>query len=173
MSTYVTLAEAKTHLRVDFAADDTYIQALIDMVEQMLLLELQGEAYHKFTGTITTANTTALTGTGTNFTDFKVGDIIHVEGDTSRIIATITDDTTGTVTAAFTGVLTDVAYRVYTGLPEIKEDGSFPLALKHAINIMVGHYYMLREPVLIGAAIQEVPFSFKYLISQFKTWTVT
>lgn len=52
-------------------------------------------------GTVTTAGTVTLTGSGTNFTDYEVGDTVTVEGETVRTIATITSDTVLTVTVAF------------------------------------------------------------------------
>lgn len=53
------------------------------------------------TGTVATTGTTALTGTGTFFTDYRVGDQITVSGETVRTIATIVSDTSLTVTVAF------------------------------------------------------------------------
>lgn len=52
-------------------------------------------------GTVTTAGTVTLTGSSTYFTDYNVGDTILVSGETVRTIATITSDTSLTVTAAF------------------------------------------------------------------------
>lgn len=52
-------------------------------------------------GTVATTGTTALTGTSTKFTDYQAGDTITVDGETSRIISTITSDTALTVTVAF------------------------------------------------------------------------
>jgi len=52
-------------------------------------------------GTVTTAGTTALAGTDTYFTDYRVGDKITVSGETERTIATIVSDTSLTVTVAF------------------------------------------------------------------------
>lgn len=52
-------------------------------------------------GTVATAGTVTLTGTGTFFTDYNVGDTILVSGETVRTIATITSDTVLTVTVAF------------------------------------------------------------------------
>lgn len=52
-------------------------------------------------GTVATSGTTTLTGTGTNFTDYAVGDKITVDGETVRTIATISSDTSLTVTSAF------------------------------------------------------------------------
>jgi len=175
MSTYITLTDAKKHLRVDVddTIDDDYIQDVIDMVEEFVIAELQGEAHHETTGTITTANDTVLTGIGTNFTDLKVGDVVKVLGDTSRIIATITSDTAGTVTVAFTGVLTTVDYKAYTGIPALKSDGTFPKQIRHAMLLLIGHFYMLREPVLIGVNTNKVPYSYEVLMSGYKNYTVT
>lgn len=52
-------------------------------------------------GTVATTGTTTLTGTDTYFTDYQVGDKITVSGETERTIATITSDTSLTVTVAF------------------------------------------------------------------------
>lgn len=52
-------------------------------------------------GTVTTAGTTALTGTNTYFGDYRIGDKIYVSGETVRTIATIPSDTSLTVTVAF------------------------------------------------------------------------
>lgn len=52
-------------------------------------------------GTVATSGTTTLTGTGTYFTDYEVGDTIVVSGETVRTIDTITSDTSLTVTVAF------------------------------------------------------------------------
>jgi len=52
-------------------------------------------------GTGATTATTTLTGTSTNFLDYRVGDKITVSGETVRTIATITSDTVLTVSVAF------------------------------------------------------------------------
>jgi len=62
-------------------------------------------------GTVSTAGTTTLTGTGTYFEDFAVGDKITVSGETERIIATITDNTTLTVTVAFSNTASGKTFK--------------------------------------------------------------
>jgi len=52
-------------------------------------------------GTVSTTGTATLTGSGTYFTDYAVGDKITVSGETERTIDTITSDTVLTVTVAF------------------------------------------------------------------------
>lgn len=61
-------------------------------------------------GTVATAETTALTGTGTYFTDYRVGDQILVSGETVRTIATIVSDTSLTVTVAFSNTASALSY---------------------------------------------------------------
>ena len=57
-------------------------------------------------GTVSTVGTVALTGTGTYFLDYQVGDKITVAGETERTIATITSNTALTVTVAFANTTT-------------------------------------------------------------------
>ena len=100
MSTYILLTEAKTHLRVDFPDDDIYIQALADMVEEAVAIEI-GEA-----------------------------------------------------------------------LADIAVDGVIPLRLKQGMLLLLAHFYMMREPVTVGATAVKIPYGFDFLISPFKNWTV-
>lgn len=54
------------------------------------------------TGTVTTNGTTTLSGSGTAFTtQLRIGDRINVSGETVRFVATISSDTSLTVTSAF------------------------------------------------------------------------
>ena len=171
MATYLTLQEVKNHLRVDFDDDDIYIAGLTDMVEEMVIYEVQGQAHTHIDGEVETATTTALVGTNTNFTDFLVGDIVHVRGETARTITVITDDENLTVGVAFTKTDDELAYTVYTALPTT-EDGTFPKALKHAMMIMIGHFYQNREPIIVGVGINTIPYSYKYLITPYKHYTI-
>ena len=68
-------------------------------------------------GTVSTTATTTLTGVGTYFTDYQVGDLINVSGETVRTIATITSDTDLTVTVAFSNT---VSTKLYTHTTIIK-----------------------------------------------------
>ncbi len=63
-------------------------------------------------GTVATAGSTTLTGTGTNFlAAYSVGDSIYVDGETVRIVATITNNTTLTVTSAFSTTASALKHR--------------------------------------------------------------
>ena len=166
--TYITRVEAKAHLRVDFTDDDTYIDSLIALVESLVLVEIQGSVPGE--GTVSTVGTTALTGIETNFADYAVGDTITVTGETTRIIATITNDTSLTVTSAFANTASSLTYIMHAGMP--LSAGTLPLMLHHAMLLMIGHFYMIREPVTIGVTVTEIPFAFKYLIAPYKNYTI-
>lgn len=61
-------------------------------------------------GTVATTGTTTLTGTDTNFTDYRVGDTILVSGETARTIDAITSDTELTVTVAFSNTASSLNF---------------------------------------------------------------
>jgi len=169
MSTYLTLAECKTQVHAeDFTEDDVYLQSLADMVEELVEAEISGTFIGE--GTVSTVATTALTGVETNFSDFSVGDTIHVDGETDRTIATITDDEALTVGVAFANTDSNLEYYVITGLPLV--GGVLPKRLRHAMLLMVAHFYAIREPVLVGVGAAEVPLGYKMLIHDSKNWTV-
>ena len=168
MSTYITLEDAKKHLRVDFSDDDSYIQDLCDLVEQIVLNEIKGSVNGE--GTVTTAGSTSLVGDSTNFTTFNVGDTITVSGETTRTIDSITDVLNLTVDTAFSGSHSNLTYTMHGGFPLVS--GDLPLPLRQAMLLMLGHFYMLREPVTVGAAANQIPYGFDFLISPFKYYTI-
>jgi hypothetical protein len=165
---YITVAEAKQHLRVDFTDDDAYIASLIELVEELVNVELSGTFYGA--GSVTTNGTVTLIGYGTNFADFAVGDNIYVEGEAVRTIATIVDDEELTVSLAFVNTAGDLIWSVVTSLPTLSTE--LPRMLKHAMLLMIAHFYAVREPVIIGTGATEIPFAYKMLIAPFKNWTI-
>jgi len=80
-------------------------------------------------GTVATTATTALTGTSTNFSDYRVGDKITVSGETERTIATIPSDTSLTVTVAFANTASDKTFThkniIATGIEQYSAHRSF------------------------------------------------
>jgi uncharacterized phiE125 gp8 family phage protein len=45
-----------------------------------------------------------------------------------------------------------------------------PQAIKQAMLLLIGHWYIHRESVIVGAAPSEVPQAAKALLAPFKTW---
>lgn len=165
---YVTLEQAKDHLRVNFDEDDEYIEGLISVAETSVLNEIKGHV--PGSGTVTTNGTTSLVGdSDTVFLGLAAGDTIYVTGETARTISTITDNSNLTVTSAFYTSASSLSY--YT-IPTPLESGVLPKPLYQAMLIMIGHLYANREPVIAGVSISKVPFSLEYLVAPYKTWVV-
>jgi len=165
MAIYLTLGDTKKHLRVDFDDDDQYIYDLCNLVEELVLTEIRGSIDGE--GTVATVGTTALVGSDTNFTDYIVGDTITVEGETLRMIDTITDDTHLTVSVAFATTASGLTYVMHPGIPD-----PIPAGLKQAMLLMVGHFYQIREATLIGVGCTKIPYGYEYLIAVYKNYTV-
>jgi len=165
MSTNITLEEAKKQLHIDFTDDDTYIQTLCDLAEEVVAIEVQGRVLGE--GTVETDGTTALVGNDTNFNDFEIGDTIDVDDETTRTISAITDNDNLTVSVAFTNTDSGLTYKVNRGLP-----ASVPIGLEHAMLLIVAHFYSIREPVVLGLNTNKVPLAFDWLVAPYKYRTI-
>jgi len=165
---YITLEEAKDHIRVDFDDDDVYILALMDVAETAILNEVKGT--FPGTGTVTTDGTITLSGDDSEFVDeIKVGDVLKVEGETDRTVASVTDEDTLTVGVAFTTSEAGLRYYVQ---PTALESSILPKPLKQAMLLLIGQLYNQREPVNVGSSVVKMPYSLDYLISPYKNWVV-
>jgi hypothetical protein len=167
MGIYITLEQAKDHLRVDFDDDDIYIGDLIDVAETVVLNEVQ--AHTVGVGTVSTVKTTALTGSGTEFFDYKVGDVLKVDGESERTISAITTDLALTVGTAFSNTDAGLSFTIKS-TPEVS--GVLPKPLFQAMLLMVGHLYATREPVMVGVGVVKCPYTLDFLIAPYKTWVV-
>jgi hypothetical protein len=163
--TYITLEEAKDHIRVDYQDDDHYIESLVDVAETSIINEVAGRV--PGLGTVTTVGTTALTGSGTNFLDFKAGDVIRVTDETDRTIASITTNEALTVTVAFTNTAASLSWSI---TPSPLVSGELPKPLKQAMLLLVGHLYNQRESVIVGSPAVKVPDTIDMLIAPYKNW---
>lgn len=54
-------------------------------------------------------------------------------------------------------------------LSEITDDGKLPPAVKHAILLLVGHFYANRESVSFATA-SEIPLAYQYLLQPYKSY---
>ena len=52
------------------------------------------------------------------------------------------------------------------------ETKHLPERLRQSMLLMLGHFYLVREPVIVGASVVKVPYGFDWLIAPFKNWTV-
>jgi uncharacterized phiE125 gp8 family phage protein len=180
----VTVAEAKAHLRVDTSDDDTYIGTLVtaarEWVESYLDRTLVNTQWrlrlHRFP-------------TDSQYPIYLPRPPVVSSGTATAVTITYTAETGGTAT------LSTAEYRVqrfetpgrvttvYGGTwPASMEDNdavvvtwwagygasgsSVPAATKHAILMLVGHWYdgARQATVTTGAVPQEVPFGVKSLL---------
>jgi len=100
-------------------------------------------------GTVATTGTTALTGTDTYFTDYRVGDTIVVSGETVRTIDTITSDTALTVTVAFSNTASG---KTFTRRPIIATS-----VLEYSLH---RNFYVPSDTVTVTTSTQDVTFNF-------------
>jgi len=97
-------------------------------------------------GTVATTGTTTLTGTGTFFTDYNVGDKITVSGETVRTIDAIASDTSLTVTVAFTNTASSLTFKrsviVKTGVQEYSLNRNFHVPSDQVIVESTNNTYL-------------------------------
>lgn len=186
----VTVAEAKEHLRVvDFTDDDTYIGTLVDSAtrwcEDYCERTFQDCAYtvafddfYKLRIELprppVRLNSSAASAT-----------VIISYVDTGGTTQTLTwaqsgtqqfrldkDYTPGLVYPLYletwpSARLDDKAVQI-TYLAGYGSVASVPVAAKHAIKMLVGHWYAQREPVVVGTSAADVPLSVAALLEPLK-----
>jgi preprotein translocase subunit YajC len=100
-------------------------------------------------GTVATTGTTTLTGTGTYFTDYKVGDKVTVSGETVRTIDAITSDTVLTVSVAFANTASGLTFTkssiIATGVQNYSLHRDF---------------YVPSDNVVVTTTTQDIPLNF-------------
>ena len=50
--------------------------------------------------------------------------------------------------------------------------GNLPLRLHQAMLLLIGHFYLIREPIIIGVSVTKIPYGFDWLIAPFKIYTI-
>jgi uncharacterized phiE125 gp8 family phage protein len=179
----VTLAEAKLHMRVDVADDDTLIAALVKTAREYI-------------ETITRPRVAMVTQTWRYVADeFPRGDTLELRPWPlqSVVSVTYTDDDDLTATVPSTDYLVDtssapgrlrlrsgatwpsVTLRELNGLTiEFKAGygdtgASVPAALRQAILLLIGQWYENRESSLVtGAVAKELPFAVHALMAPWR-----
>ena len=193
----VTVAEAKTHMRVEISDDDTYIETLITVAREWVE-DYTGRALYDqiwrltltdgFANPETDENTTTPIYTGA-FTEGAKGVLLR-KSPVLALVGIISVDSAGTETvldtadyqlleadskwprlkantgSTFGGGTLKVTYRAgfadRTGSPTEGAE-RVPGLFKHAIKMLVAHYYENRE--LVGPSMSEIPMGVTYLLS--------
>ena len=178
----VTLAEAKQHLRVDSESDDAYILGLIAAAREWVEAYLDRTLVHtQWTMRLddlpasddeielprppmaTTAGFTAVSITHT----LSDGTVVTMPENQYRVDRNATP---GEVYPVYAGTWpanrredeNAVAITWWAGYGA--SGASVPAAIRHAILMLVGHWYEFRTSVLVGSISQEIEFGVKSLL---------
>ena len=177
----LTTAEAKTHLKVDTSADDTYIDNLISAAT---------ESAQIFTNRYF-INTT-LNQFGDTWNDLatlfksKVSSVVHIKyydnDNTQQTLATSVYQKDLEHQPARIGLkpnqsfpnladrINAVECQYIVGYGSASSD--VPEGIRQAVLLTVGNWYENRQNVVVGHSVNELPKSAQYLLEQFKVQTV-
>lgn len=182
----ITTAEAKTHCRVDHTADDTFIDTLISTARRWC------EDYRNSTAYTTTwtlkldcfpSRDAAYGSLETGRIDLprppiaSVTSVAYVDSDGNNQTVSASDyvlDNSGNMSGAIYP-----AYGVSWPSPREQKNAvtvvyvaghattaAISPAFKHAVKLLVGHWYENREGVLTGTISKEIEFAVKALLDQ-------
>lgn len=175
----ITLVEAKAHLRVDIADDDSLITALITAARQHVeVITRRALITQTWDLTLDTwpdggailmplpplQSVTSITykdSAGTVYTMPATDYIVDKAEEPGRIVLaygktwpSVTLYPAGAITVRFTA-----GYGAASAVPQ---------AIKQAILLLVGHWYESREAVVGGAVQREIPFAVEALLWSFR-----
>lgn len=175
----VTTAEAKTHLNVEHSADDTYIDTLIAVARKQVendtqrsLINTTWDLYlDTFPATIYAPRNPLSSVTSIVYTD--------VDGNSDTVSSSVYTVNTyripGEIYEAYNqnwptdvrGVPDAVRVRFVAGFGAAAS--SVPTDYKHAIKLLVAHWYANREAVVIGTIVEDLPLAYQSLVSRLAT----
>lgn len=184
----VTLAEAKTHLRVDFSNDDNYINDLIDLAQELIEEYCNVAIYEQVL--------VQQCDTWDETFNLLRGPIIHVD---SLTVSSIKYFDTNNVQQTWDSSNYDVDKnsrppRIYPSdntvddFPDLA-DRIFPIEitykagllnsqtsltpkiLKQACYLLIGQFYENRQPVIVGRSVSQIPMTVKFLLDKHKVQT--
>ncbi len=187
----VTLAEAKAHLRIEssYTEDDTYITELIKIAQSLVEIECS-----------LTLTSQEFLATGDEWPEDEVIDL-GMSGSTSTItvkyynsdnvLTTLVKDTDYYLSNAI-GVSASIRIYPVTSWPtlydkpdsiEITFDSGMRSTIigdnpatyllgKQCMYLMIGRYYEMRQDVITGTVVHEVPLAAKHIMNQIKNITI-
>jgi uncharacterized phiE125 gp8 family phage protein len=182
----ISLSEAKTHLRIDssYSGDDTYITELIkiaqDIVEKQTNV-LMSEVGMDFIADIWPGPFVDLGFSGNAVTHFKYY-------NNSNVLTTLSENTDFIVSNKDYPEATLRLYPVSgSDWPDLYDRPDainirftagpssqtlIPLGLKQAMYLIIGRYYEMRQDVITGTIVYEVPLAAEHLMNQYKQPTI-
>jgi hypothetical protein len=190
---YISVAEAKTHLRVTTSADDTYISNLIsaalDMASHYVGYEVRESVcrygFGELVGQPATVNPL-------NGSPLLVGNYCRIPArvisldafyyvNENNALTAFTDYITEPEPLSNFGLdlylnstpsnLTDAQSKYIAEVTEGFEPSSFPDSVKMACLLMVAQYYDNRQNIIVGVSATEMPYGSDFLLNKYKLST--
>lgn len=171
-STPLTLADAKTHLRVVHDADDAYIASLIDRAADYIegyygsSLALGTQTYQLhldgFPSVITVPIWPVQSISSITYRDADGNEqtLTDFDADTKGNPVTITP-LPGAVFPQTDGTFNSVTVEFVAGFQFMPRD------LEQALLLLIGHWYENREAVNVGSSINEYPLAFDAILHKY------
>lgn len=177
----MTTAEAKTHVRVDISADDSYIDTLVkaarEFVEQYTRRALITQTWDLWLDEFPDGDELLL-----GYAPLQsVTHVKYVDSDGATATMTATDyvvdpyNEPGKVVLKGSANWPTTTLRAVNGVNVRFVAGygtastSIPQPILHAMKLLVGHWYENREQVIItGAVPKEIPFAVQSLLTPYR-----
>jgi len=172
----ITLEEARNHLRVDLDDDDPYIQGLIQAAREMaeaftwralitqtweLALDAwpEGDTIELPRPPLQSVDSIIYTDSDGNANTMPASDYIV---DTRSVPGRIVLAPGASWPSESLRPASAIVVRFVAGYG--KEPRDVPRAIRHAMLLLIGHWYEQREQVIVGAIPREIPVGFRALL---------
>jgi hypothetical protein len=195
---YLTLAEAKQHLRVTASSDDAYITSLISMaldtcesyVGYSIRKGTVKYAFDGFTGGMGNVNSAnpygmidgnllRLYSRILSITNVKYVDSANaVQTTTNWVNAPVKfgqygisiyfDSIPGSLTSDEVKLIVEVVEGFELASATANDSDKFPATIKHAALLLIGQYYDNRNSVIVGTIQAELSLGFEYLLDKYR-----
>ena len=154
---FVQLAEAKIHLRVDGTDEDALIGVYIAAAEQSAIALLDRGVYADGTalGAARAAAPAELTAATVTYTAAIAA---------AQALADATEQAAATQAAEYAYLRAQVAYRQAMDGIVVND------AIKSSVLLIVGHLYAHREDVLSGVSVAKLPNGAEWLLAPYKVY---
>mgnify|MGYP003450492399 FL=1 len=154
---FVQLAEAKLHLRVDGTDEDALIGVYIAAAEQSAVSLLDRGVYADGTA-LGVARAAALAGLAAATATYTAAIAA------AQALADTTEQAAATQAAGYAYLRAQVAYRQTMDGMVVND------VIKSAVLLIVGHLYAHREDVLSGVSVAKLPNGAEWLLAPYKVY---
>lgn len=171
----VSLAEAKTHLRVLDTSEDTYIQGIIDAAQEIaesytnraFISSTWSYTLDEFPGYIRIMKSSV---TAINSVKYIDGDGVEQTLDPTKYGIRYSDPAVIAPLKAWPGTeygLSKITVEFVAGWADA---ASVPASIKAAMYLIIAHLYDNRSDVVEGRTVNELPQGSKYLLNQWRVF---